>query len=274
MSPWHNNLRTLCLLAALAGLLAALGWTVGGGEGAREALVFALLAFLFAPRLSPLLLLRLHQVRPLATHEAPDLYHMVDLLAARAGLATAPVLYLVESPAVNAFTVDDHPRPAICLTRGILGYLEPREIFGVLAHEVSHLKHHDIRVMTLGDLFARLTQLLSLFGQILLVAYLPLLLLGGIRIHWLAFPLLLLAPGLARILLLTLSRTREFEADREAVLLSGDAEGLARALLQIEAAERRVWPLPFFAPEGPEMFRSHPPTAERIRRLLATPTAP
>ncbi|MEJ2326689.1 MAG: zinc metalloprotease HtpX, partial [Chromatiaceae bacterium] len=160
---------------------------------------------------------------------------------------------------------------AIAVSDGLLRRMELRELTGVLAHEISHVANGDIRVMAFADLVSRVTGMLSLFGQILLLISLPLWLLSAADIPWLPILLLLFAPTLSALVQLALSRSREYEADRNAAELSGDPEGLASALRKLEYQQAGLWERLFMPtrriPE-PSMLRSHPPTEERVRRLL------
>ncbi|MBR9883667.1 MAG: M48 family metalloprotease, partial [Oceanospirillales bacterium] len=204
--------------------------------------------------------------------QLPALDQVLEWLCERAGLETAPRLYLIPSRVMNAFSVGTRGRSAIALSDAMIRRLSLRELVGVLAHEVSHIRHNDLWVMGLADLFSRLTSLLSFVGQALLVLNLPLLLLGLVTINWWLILLLVIAPVVSALAQLALSRTREYAADLNAARLTGDPEGLAHALDVIEQAQggwlehilmpgRRV-------PE-PSLLRTHPQTHERVERLNA-----
>jgi heat shock protein HtpX len=192
------------------------------------------------------------------------------VLAERAGLPAVPALYYLPSPVINAFTVGSAGSSAIALTDGLLRHLSPREIAGVLAHEVAHIAHGDLRVMGLADFVSRLTSLFSLTGQFLLLVNLPWLLTAEVNINWPALLLLVFSPQLALLAQLRLSRVREFDADLKAAALTGDPKGLAQALAHIEQASRswRSLLLPGWGNPEPSWLRTHPTTPERIRRLL------
>ena len=181
-----------------------------------------------------------------------------------------PRLYFVDTPIVNAFSVGSHNDAAIALTSGLLARLDLRQITGVLAHEVAHIAHGDIRVMSLADSLTRMTSVLSLTGQLLLLVNLPLLLVGAAVVNWLAVGLLIFAPHIAMLVQLGLSRVREFDADLAAVALTDDPEGLASALMAIERVQRgwRAWLFPGWGSPEPSWLRTHPATEERVRRLL------
>jgi len=141
-----------------------------------------------------------------------------------------------------------------------------------LAHEISHVRNNDMWVMGLADLFTRMTNILSVVGQFLLLLNLPLLLMSDYTISWAAILLLVFAPTLSALLQLALSRTREYDADLGAAELSGDPEGMALALAKLERLQagffERVF-LPGRQIPEPSLLRTHPPTQERLRRLLA-----
>ncbi|AUC08438.1 M48 family metalloprotease (plasmid) [Acinetobacter lwoffii] len=218
------------------------------------------------------LTLRLYGARPLHPNEAPDLWAVLRELAARAGLPAVPVPHYVPSGVVNAFATGTKHHAAIALTDGLLRSLTPRELTGVLGHEIAHIANEDLRVMGLADSISRLTHLLALLGQIMLLFSLPALLWGTVAIQWPALLLLAVSPQLA---LLGLSRVHEFDADRLTAELTGDPQGLALALAKIER-ESCAWLLPGWGNPEPSWLRTHPATTERIQRLreLADSMAP
>jgi len=181
-----------------------------------------------------------------------------------------PRLYYIPDRMMNAFAVGSRDEAAIGLTEGLLRHLNRRELVGVLAHEISHIRHNDMRVMSVAALISHLTSLFSSFGQLLLFLNLPLLLFGRTTISWFAILLLLAAPLLSSLLQLALSRTREFEADLGAAHLTGDPEGLASALQKMAYYQdnllKRIF-MPGYKAPDPSLFRTHPKTDERVNRL-------
>ena len=163
------------------------------------------------------------------------------------------------------------------MTDGLLRELDPRELVGVLAHEVSHIRNNDLRVMGLADLFSRATGLLSFLGQLLLLLNLPLILIAEVAINWWAIALLVFAPSLSALAQLALSRTREFDADLNAARLTGDPDGLASALRKLEYIQggwlERIF-LPGRRAPQPSVLRTHPATDERVARLAQLKSAP
>lgn len=271
-AEWHrhsflNRLQSLLLIGFMAGFLALLGYLIWGSEGLLQLLVFGVILALLNPVASPWLVLRLYRARPLRPTEAPELYAAVTELARRAELS-APALYYVPSHMVNAFAVGSRREAAVAVTDGLLRTLTLREVAGVLAHELSHIRNNDLRVMGLADLMSRLTSMLSLCGQLLLIMNL---LEAGIQVSWWTILLLILAPQLALLAQLGLSRTREYNGDLNAALLTGDPEGLASALVKIERRQRRLLDLllPGWGLPEPSWLRTHPATDERVRRLVA-----
>jgi len=272
-----NAVQSLLLLAMMAAILAALGSIVAGGGGALLALGLGALLVAVNPGLSPRLILRLYGARALRPEEAPDLHSILELLAARAELPAVPALHYVPSSIINAFAVGSRRRSAIAVTDGLLRALSAREVAGVLAHEVSHVRHNDMWVMGLADLFSRLTQIFSSLGQMLLLLNLPLLLLGAATVSWTAVLILILAPTASAVIQLALSRTREYDADLGAAELTGDPRALASALARMERYQGRLFEQILFPGRrvpDPSLLRTHPPTEERIRRLLELEQAP
>ena len=267
---WLNRLQTALLVLTLLGIAAVAGSLLLGDGGLWLALAAAGFTLLLEPAAASGLTLRLYGARPLHPNEAPDLWAVLRELAARAGLPAVPVPHYVPSGVVNAFATGSKHHAAIALTDGLLRSLTPRELTGVLGHEIAHIANEDLRVMGLADSISRLTHLLALLGQLAIVLSLPALLLGVAEVNWPALLLLAVAPQLALLAQLGLSRVREFDADRLAAELTGDPHGLASALAKIERVSRswRAWLLPGWGNPEPSWLRTHPATAERIERLL------
>ncbi|WP_343528431.1 zinc metalloprotease HtpX [Klebsiella variicola] len=267
---WLNRLQTALLVLTLPGIAAVAGSLLLGDGGLWLALAAAGFTLLLEPAAASGLTLRLYGARPLYPDEAPDLWAVLRELAARAGLPAVPVPHYVPSGVVNAFATGSKHHAAIALTDGLLRSLTPRELTGVLGHEIAHIANEDLRVMGLADSISRLTHLLALLGQLAIVLSLPALLLGVAEVNWPALLLLAVAPQLALLAQLGLSRVREFDADRLAAELTGDPHGLASALAKIDRVSRswRAWLLPGWGNPEPSWLRTHPATAERIERLL------
>ena len=269
---WRNRLQSLVLLVAMGGFLALLGWLLWGGAGVFVLLTVGAIGVMFNPAVSPRWVMRLYGASRVWPGQAPALWTAVERLAERAGLPEPPELYYVPSRMLNAFAVGSRQHSAIAVTDGLLQQLDLRELVGVLAHEMSHVRNNDLWVMGLADMFSRATSLLSLMGQILLVVNLPLVLFSEVAINWFAILLLVLAPHISALAQLALSRTREYDADLNAARLTGDPEGLARALARIERAQGGWWErvfLPGRHVPDPSLLRTHPETRQRIERLMA-----
>ncbi len=267
----RNLLQSALLLGGMLALLVFCVWILFGGDVALWALLGWAVALFFSPRVSPALVLGLYRAKRLSADDFPEGFAILDLLARRAGLTQRPSLWYLPSPILNAFTMGRGDRAAIAVTDGMIRLLNAREFAGVLAHELSHIRNRDLWVMTLADSIGRLTHLMTLAGGLLLLVNLPLLLAGRAQISWLAVLLLLFAPTIASLMQLGLSRAREYDADLEAAALTGDPAGLASALRKLEIRSASLWERLFMPgrklPE-PSLLRSHPPTQERIRRLL------
>jgi heat shock protein HtpX len=267
-----NLLQSCLLLAGMLGILGLCAWTVWGGEGVLWAIVAGGLSLMLTPSVAPDLVMRMYRAAPLRPQDLPEVHRLLQHLAARAGLAGLPRLHYLPSPLLNAFAVGSPGHAAIAVTDGLLRTLSPRELAGVLAHELSHIRNNDLWIMSLADLMSRLTSLMSWLGQLLLILNLPALMTGRTAVPWLLVLVLIFAPTLMALLQLALSRSREYDADLDAVALTGDPGGLASALAKLERLQGRYWEeilLPGRRMPEPSLLRTHPPTQGRIERLLA-----
>lgn len=289
-----NQLKTLILIGALSALVIGVGAALAPGQlplFVGLSLVMNLGAWFFSDRL----VLRMHRARPLERAEAPRLHTIVDDLAARAGIP-APRLYLIPEAQPNAFATGRNPeRGVVAVTEGIVQLLSERELRGVLAHEIAHIKNRDILVASIA---AAMTSMLTWAAHALSFAGL-----FGSRSNDEAEPrnsgagsllMVVVAPIAATLVQLGISRSREYLADETGAKLSGDPEALARALIKLEQGAAEVpaghdQPAtaslfivnPFAGVGGlTRLFSTHPETAERVRRLRAlaspssTPAAP
>jgi heat shock protein HtpX len=266
-----NWLQTLLLVGALLAIGGLAGFVLFGESGLWMAFATTLLTLVLEPLAVTRLTLALYLARPIEPAAAPQLWRTLGTLAERAGLPVAPVPYYIPSPMVNAFTVGNRRQSVVALTDGLLARLTPRELAAVLAHEIAHIAHDDLKVMNLADYVSRLTGVYALVGQVLILLYLPAWLFGGVDLPWLGLLILVFSPHLALLAQLGLSRVREFDADLAAARLTGDPHALASALAKIEQISRtwRAWLLPGWGNPEPSWLRTHPATEERIRRLLA-----
>ena len=268
----RNVVQSALLLGGMFAIMALCGWLLFGWDGLLGIGLGGAFALFFSPRISPRMVLRLYRAQELAPERLPDVFRILTRLAERAGLARRPRLYYVPSTMLNAFAVGRADDVVIAVTDGLLRTLSLRELAGVLAHEISHVRNNDLWLMNLADLAGRITRLMALFGIVLLVMSLPLWLIGQASAPWLLVPLLLFAPQLTTLLQLALSRSREFDADLDAAGLTGDPDGLASALLKLERHQRGPWEqifMPGYRLPEPSLLRSHPATAGRVARLEA-----
>ena len=266
---WNNRLQTLLLVLAMLGICSLAGSLLFGEWGIWIALAACLAVLLVEPTASARLTLMLYRAQPIPFESAPELWRMARMLTERSNLPAIPELHYIPSPMVSAFAVGSRRHSAIALTDGLLRRLSLREIGGVLSHETAHIAHDDLRVMGLADTVSRLTSVFSLVGQFSLLLALPMLMLGGGKINWWAWVVLVLSPHLALLAQLGLSRVREFDADLKAVQLTDDPMGLASALAKIEQSSQswQTWLMPGWGNPEPSWLRTHPATDERIERI-------
>lgn len=262
----NTTLQTILLGVGLLGVALLTGWQLVGNWA-----LILLLGFLAAVGISFLRTeprLQLRGAQPIGRFDAPELCDTVENLSRRAGLEFTPDLYYVRSRTINAATVGDHTHAAMLVTDGILSALSRRELEGVLAHEIAHIRNNDLSLFRVAEVLRQATLLFTRAGWLLVLFALPVLLFSG-GLSGGALLVLLASPVVSWMLQLALLRTREFAADDTAAHLTGDPEGLARALQRIEYVQQSL--LQIFLPvqrqsEG-SLFRTHPSTAERVERL-------
>lgn len=268
----NNLIHSVLIFTGMILLVSFLGWSIGGTQGLKWLFFISIFMLIMSPRVSSRMILRLYGARPLHAREVPRLYAALEELTRRANLPELPSLNYVPSRMLNAFTMGKRSQAAIAITDGLMRTLDLRELIGVLAHEVSHVRNNDMWIMNLSDIVSRVTSLFSIVGQFLLFLNLPLLLLSGYQVQWIPILILIFAPTLTMFMQLALSRTREFDADLEAASLTGDPEGLASALAKMERYQggflRRIL-FPGHRNPHPSVLRTHPETEERIKRLLS-----
>ena len=267
----RNGLQTLALLGGMFAIAAVLAQLLLGPDWAPWMGTLLLVGLFGVPRMSAAWLMRMSGARPLALDEAPELYALVGALARRAGLERPPDLYLVPRRPANAFAVGRRADAAIAVTSGLLRTLDARELEAVLAHEIAHVLHDDMRVMLLAEIVARITGTFAQLGLILLFMNMPLVVSGRVAVSWSAIWLLVASPTLSVLLQLAVSRSRERQADLEAARLTGDPRALASALRKIGESEAGLFDRLWRHRHGAEsvLLRTHPATGERIRNLLA-----
>ena len=270
----RNQLHSVLLVGGLGLVTAFSAWLLWSWTGVLVTLVWIVALYVFAPRLPPQMMMRMYRAQRIDPQHGGQIAYIVDELARRARLPATPALYVIPSMTLNAFATGKPGNAVIGITEGLLRRLSLRELAGVLAHELSHVRNNDLSVMALADVMTRFTQVLSYLAMFLAIFNLPAMLLGDSDISLLALLLLYLAPTIGSLLQLALSRTREYDADLEGAELTGDPRGLASALDKLERYQGRFWedlmfPVPSRRIPQPSLLRSHPPTADRVARLLA-----
>jgi heat shock protein HtpX len=274
-----NTIKTFVLLAAIGGLFLVVGSFFGTG-GLVIGLVLGLAIVGGSYWFSDKLAVASAGAKPVDERDAPELYAVVRELAERAG-EPMPRVYLSPAAQPNAFATGRNPSHAVvCVTQGLLQVLEPDEIRGVLAHEMSHVKNRDILI---GSIAAAMAMAITFVARI---AMWGAIFGGGGRDNqggnvFGALLLTILAPVSAFVIQMSISRSREYEADHSGAELLGTGEPLARALEKIEAYAKQVPmdvppaqatayivnPLTGRKVEWGNLFTTHPPTAERVARL-------
>lgn len=275
-----NWIKTSILMAGIVALFGAMGAAIGGQQGMLIALVVGGAMNFWAYWFSDKAVLKMYNARQVDETTSPYLYNMVKGLAQRAGLPM-PRVYIIDEDQPNAFATGRNPdNAAVAATSGIMRMLSERELRGVMAHELAHVKNRDILISTISATVAGAISMLANFGMFL----------GGSRDGEnrpnpiVSIAVMLLAPIAGMLIQMAISRTREFGADRGGAEIAGDPEALASALAKIDAYARGI-PM-HTADEHPEtaqmmimnplsggglrgLFSTHPSTEERVARLRA-----
>jgi heat shock protein HtpX len=272
-----NNVKVFVLMAGLTALFIAIGAAIGGQSGMTIAIVFAVVINFITYYASSTIVLRMYGAKVVTEGEAPELYAMVDKLRQRAGLPM-PTVAIAPHAQPNAFATGRNPEHAVvCVTEGILKMLSPEELEGVLAHELAHIKNHDMLLQTIAATIAGAISNLANFA-----------LFFGSAQHddeggnpAAGLLMVVLAPIAAMLIQFAISRSREFKADAVGAEISGKPLGLANALRKMDAAAHKiplhvapaaaplaiVNPLAAYGGGVTKLFSTHPPTAERVARL-------
>jgi heat shock protein HtpX len=273
-----NALHTWMLAGGALGLLGLTAWAFAGTAGIIYAVIFGGVSVWAVRRVSPQVVLSMYKAREVGPAEFPTGVRILARLAARAGLPAMPRLYVIPSRLMNAFAVGRRDQSAIAITDTLARSVTPRELAGILAHEVSHIANEDVKVMALADMVSRFTSVMSTVGLISLFLNIGSYASGtGSGVPWLAVVVLLAAPTVGGLIQMALSRTREFSADLGAAMLTGDPDGLASALAKLERARGGLWEsilLPGGRIPDPSVLRTHPLTRDRIARLTALKATP
>lgn len=262
----RNRIETAATLAALGLLAAAIGFLAGGIEGLVIGAVMAAIGLSMGALPAETVFRQGFGAAPLSPFHAPGLNAMVQELSRRAGLAVAPRLYLLPQPVLQAVAAGTTERPGIGVTRALAETLPPDELAGVLAHEISHVRHGDLTVMRIAASASGITRAMAQAGLIVLILWGA----GAFGAHPLLPVLLILAPLASDLLALSLSRTREFLADAGAVELTGDPAALAAALRRLKVLQGDDFErLASRAPAWLRWFRTHPTIEERVAALAS-----
>jgi heat shock protein HtpX len=275
----NNTIKTTVLLATLTALLIVIGGVLGGRGGMLLFFGLAVVMNLGAYWFSADIALRMAGAREIGPDDAPELHRLVEELATQANLPK-PRVAIIDNPSPNAFaTGRDANHAVVAVTTGILGILTRDELAGVLAHELGHVRNHDILISSVAATIAGAITMLAHAAQWAMIF-------GGLggrddedQNPFAALLMIIIAPIAALLIQLAISRSREYAADATGARLHGDPESLARALEKLERATT-VLPVnpavahmfivnPLKAANVAGLFSTHPPLEERIKRLRA-----
>ena len=278
----NNTIKTFILMATLTALFMIGGQALGGRQGMIIALVIALGLNFFSYWNSDKLALAMNKAREVSEAEAPDLHRMIARLAQRAGLPK-PKVYVVDNPTPNAFATGRNPEhAAVAVTTGIMQALNREELEGVLGHELGHIKNRDILISSIAAVMAGAISYLATMAQWAMIF-------GGGRGNdeeggsnpLVMLAMMIVAPLAATVIQMAISRSREYIADRTGAEICGHPKALASALqklsnynkqrpMEVNPASAQMYIVnPLKGSSIANLFSTHPPMEERIRRLLA-----
>jgi len=274
-----NWFKTTILMAGIVVLFGAVGAALGGASGMLLALIFAGAMNVYAYWFSDKAVLKMYNAREVVAQNSPKFYNMVRELAENANLPM-PKVYIIDEAQPNAFATGRDPQhAAVAATTGIMRILSERELRGVMAHELAHVKNRDTLISTISATVAGAISAIAQFGMLFS---------GGARdrgVHpAFAILIMILAPMAAMLIQMAISRAREFEADKAGAEISHDPQALASALQKIhnyahqipmDTAEQHpetaqmmiINPLSSGGLKG--LFSTHPQTEELVARLMA-----
>lgn len=279
MSGFGNQMKTVMFMALLTVIVVLAGGALGGRSGLILALGLALVMNGISYWYSDKIVIKMTHSKPLNREYNPNLYDMVESLANNAGIPT-PKIFITPSPQPNAFATGRNPaHGVIAVTEGLLHLLNPEELKGVIAHELAHIKNRDILVGTVAAVMAGVITTLANMAQWALIF-------GGMNgdddeggSGLAALPLIILGPIAALLVQMAISRSREYLADSTGAAISGNSEGLAKALLKLEQGSR-IMPMqvnpatshmfivnPFSGQRLISLFSTHPPIASKRNKI-------
>jgi heat shock protein HtpX len=270
-APFWGAVLAFLLVGGLLLLMLLCGWLYAGTSGAVITTVLGAIALMLVRKVSPQFVLLMSGARLIDPKDMPALFAIVASLCRRAGIAQVPSLYFLPSGVPTAFATGVGDQSVIVVSSGLLRLLMTRELTGVLAHEITHIAKHDVGLMQLAGIVGQMTRVIAQVAVIIAAVTWLLDIFGsGEGMDGLALGVLVAAPIAANLILGALSRLREYQADLEAVALTDDPAGLARAIELIGMAQKRITSSVFPGAVRirlPRLLSSHPDPKDRIRRL-------
>ncbi len=264
-----NYLQSFIVIFGTAILIAIAAALIYGSMGVILALTLWFLLIILIPIVNPRSVLKIYKAKKLSYDQVPALYEMIYSLSKKAKLEYPPKLFYIQSDSSLAFSTGTKGDSAIALSDALFKILNKEEIYGVLAHEISHIKNNDIWLMQITDTASKVASLVAYTGQILLLLLVPFIDIFNLS-FWVTLLVFVLIPPFSILMQLSLSRIREYGADLDSAILTQNPRFLISALKKLDYIEENIFNQlfnPFSKSSEPSILRTHPSTKKRIQRL-------
>ena len=265
-----NIIQSTFIIAGTGLILALAAYLIFGVLGVISALLIWMIIVLIIPALDPHAVIKLYKGRKLEYYESPNLYEALYELSKKADLKAPPALYYIPSSEFISFSTGSRDNSALAVSDGVLRVLSLNEIYGVMGHEISHIANNDIKLMQITDIASKIANLAAYLGQAVMIVVSPFLALEHPVYFWSLFFIFISIPVITVLMQLSLSRIREYGADLDAAILTGNPLYLKNALIKLDKIESHILNHlfnPFSKTTEPSLLRTHPPTQKRIEKL-------
>lgn len=274
-TSFFQHMQTLILSVSIFSIFCFIGYIIFGPNGLSYILpiTFGLIiySYYYSAQLGP----KIYGAIPIERHDAIYLYSILDRLTYMTGISDRTKIYLIPDRfEMNAFSTGDMGNPVIALSSRLIDSMNEKEIQAILAHEISHIIHGDSKWLVMSHILTKLLTGLNTLVQVMVIINIPLIIAGVLKFNPGVLVLVFFAPSIALLLHLKLSRLREYAADRTAVKITKDPDGLISALSKVEYFNRYKLGLmhKLYQNKYPELLQTHPNLEHRIENIRQVAT--